>query len=538
MIPAVEDTRTEINCSTATAVLQYIADKYGGETLDKVLESSLMPESYLMDQSNWVSFDCFNRLLDAMVEHTGDPDSPYESGLYAGTSGAWGWAQVFGKHLLTVQHIYRMAVRHIGWYAKIADAKITKMRPGRATIEFRYHEGYQQTRNNCDNVRGHYAMVPVWLGRPAAEVTHTECIVDGAAACVYEITWHEQLGLRWGYAGCCLGMVFALALTSFEAVPWANSVGLFVVLAVAGFALGHIQDLHRSLAATRRQNEDEAQALNDSREKIEALNIDLQRRVEQRTAELSEANTDLKQAYQDLEESQEKALEAQRRATIGTLAAGMAHEMNSPINAIRLSVQALIEDAGSGSPMLPLLENAERATTRCRRIVNELLLFSREAKRVSHVTLAEILAASVELFQKESSGGVCITQEIAPGLPKLELDRAQIQQAVLNVLANSADAMGDKGKIEASLGWDDDSLVLRIADDGPGMSESVRQRVFDPFFSTKATGKGTGLGLSITHQLVHRNGGTIEVSSREGEGTSFAIRFPVPAEDADAGTHK
>jgi signal transduction histidine kinase len=295
--------------------------------------------------------------------------------------------------------------------------------------------------------------------------------------------------------------------------------------ALAGYFCGRVVDYQIQLRNIHPQIEQQATSLLESLRETEKLNEELQDRVVTRTEELSNANERLQKAFGDLEASQEKALAAERQAVIGVLAAGMAHEINSPLNGIRLSLQAIREDLGPESPVASLLQTADRATSRCKRIVDDLLSFAREPRQTRRIALEEILVASLALFQKESGRDIDLSVDLGDNLPRLYLDRAQIQQAIFNILSNAADAMGGKGKIHVKLASEDDELVLRIADNGPGMSEELQQKIFDPFFTTKTGGKGTGLGLSITYQLVRRNGGTVEVASREGEGATFTLRF-------------
>jgi signal transduction histidine kinase len=142
---------------------------------------------------------------------------------------------------------------------------------------------------------------------------------------------------------------------------------------------------------------------------------------------------------------------------------------------------------------------------------------------------------SISLFLREHPEGISVSKDISPGLSRVCLDRAQTQQVVLNLLSNASNAMGGDGQIDVCLKQERGGLALTVRDYGRGMSDSVRQKVFDPFFTTRHTGeeKGMGLGLSIAYQLVRRNGGTIEVESKEGQGAKFTVRFPADAEGDD-----
>ena len=156
----------------------------------------------------------------------------------------------------------------------------------------------------------------------------------------------------------------------------------------------------------------------------------------------------------------------------------------------------------------------------------ELLAYSRDSNcRLADV--ADIVSSTVSTFQAEQSDTLTMDFDIASSLPPVSVDRGQIQQAVMNLLDNAAQAMGGKGRITVAVRCDKEYVVISVRDTGPGMNEETRKRIFDPFFTTKPRGKGLGLGLAITWQLVQRNGGTIDVNSRDGQGSEFMLRLPL-----------
>jgi signal transduction histidine kinase len=331
---------------------------------------------------------------------------------------------------------------------------------------------------------------------------------------------------RWAFCGASAGIVAGTA-GSIALAGMAVGLGIAggILGGVIGFFAGRVMDYRLKLTEVYRQNESQAASLMESLRDIEELNRQLQSKVEQRTGELSEANEALKKALKELRESQKKALQQERQAAVGVLAGGMAHEMNNPINAIRLSHQALKEDVGDDTQALGILATAERAAGRCKRIVNELLSFSRDPQKVLPGDITDIVDRTLTVFRKDAPEGIRVKEDFAADVPKLTLDHAQMQQALLNLLENASDAMQGEGQIDVGVKHVDSCAVVTVRDRGPGMRPDVADKVFDPFFTTKS-GAGLGLGLSITYQLVHRNGGTIEVDSQEGNGTTFTIRFP------------
>ena len=133
---------------------------------------------------------------------------------------------------------------------------------------------------------------------------------------------------------------------------------------------------------------------------------------------------------------------------------------------------------------------------------------------------------AVETFRNETEDACPVDVSIEGDLAPLTVDRAQIQQALSNLLVNAHDAMEGKGRIRVTMGRDvDGGVILVVADTGPGMSDAMRARIFEPFFSTKTEGRGLGIGLAISRQLFERNGATVSVSAAPGKGTRFILRF-------------
>jgi signal transduction histidine kinase len=295
--------------------------------------------------------------------------------------------------------------------------------------------------------------------------------------------------------------------------------GLWVVLTASlGVAVSGLFALHGRLRSVRRQHFLESDSLMKATELNQVMYSELQNKVEDRTKELREA-------LAELEASRAEALVRERDAAIGVLASGMAHDMNSPLNAITLIFQALDEDLPPDSPSRPLLQPAKRAAQRCKRLVADLLAFSREPRMADAANLEEVVRRCLELFEADSAPTIRTSFEVIGEHVQLKLDKAQLQQAILNLLDNAADAMEGKGSIHLRLRTGARDVVLEIEDDAPGMTKEVQAQIFEPFFTTKKTGHG--LGLAITRRLVSRNGGQVELESAPGAGTTFRLRFPL-----------
>jgi len=235
---------------------------------------------------------------------------------------------------------------------------------------------------------------------------------------------------------------------------------------------------------------------------------------------------------------QSKMLQTEKMAALGQLVSGIAHELNNPLTAIMGYAQLLLGHGlmpGQLSEASKVFQEAERA----RHIVKNLLYFAREnrAER-TRVNLNEIIERTLALRSYELKvADIAVTCELAPGLPTSLADPHQLQQVVLNLLVNAEQAILEgrgKGHVWISTSFapaaspeDARRILLRVCDDGPGISPEIASRIFDPFFTTKPSGIDTGLGLSIVYGIVHQHGGEITMESQAGAGARFLVELPV-----------
>lgn len=234
----------------------------------------------------------------------------------------------------------------------------------------------------------------------------------------------------------------------------------------------------------------------------------------------------------ELEANQEHLVQARKMAALGTFTAGVAHELNNPINNISLTVEGLLEehaqslDPDALSMMDDIMSQAERAGE----IVRNLLDFSRTERPVfKAISLEEVLRQTLALIKNQIRlAGVESGVSISQGLPQVLGDAAGLRQVFMNLMLNAIQAMPRGGSLQVSAGMEGpDRVRVDVRDTGLGMTQEMLQHIFEPFYTTKEAGKGTGLGLSVCYSLVKRHGGRIEVSSTLGEGTVFSVLLPV-----------
>jgi two-component system NtrC family sensor kinase len=267
------------------------------------------------------------------------------------------------------------------------------------------------------------------------------------------------------------------------------------------------------------------------------------RGYQENNRELSRLNDELAQANTELRSKQSQLVQAAKMASLGELVAGVAHEINNPLAFVRshvstaqncmTKVAAEVQPAPD-SPAAELiargksrLAEAEAGLERIRELVVKLRVFSRldEGER-KEVKVSECVESVLTILRHKFDGRIEVTTHF--GHPDvLDCYPSLLNQALMNLVANSIDAIEDRGNISISTGADADGYAILIADTGHGVPADVRDRIFEPFFTTKPVGQGTGLGLSITYSIVERHNGMIDISPRTGGGTLATICLPL-----------
>src|SRR5476651_1831695 len=224
---------------------------------------------------------------------------------------------------------------------------------------------------------------------------------------------------------------------------------------------------------------------------------------------------------------------SEKMASIGLLAAGVAHEVNTPLTGISSFTQMLLEGADPGDPKTVLLEKIERQTFRAAKIVNGLLNLSRPGTSSHERVDVDLNAVIMDVFSllehQFEVGSIKVRRELVPATVSVLGIEHQLQQVFLNLFLNARDAMPSVGWLSVTTRVEGDRVIAEIADTGSGIPSEQIARIYDPFFTTKAIGRGTGLGLSITYGIVREHQGTILCDSAVGQGTRFTLALPMAA---------
>jgi len=319
------------------------------------------------------------------------------------------------------------------------------------------------------------------------------------------------------------------AVSALSAVAF--GIGLLVVVATS-FMLRPIRRLIVGAERLREGNFGERVEIRSGDEVgrlAEAFNA-MAASLQEREGKLDQRTEELEAALAELREHQAALIRSERLATIGQMAAQIAHEVRNPLNALGLNADMLADEVRAGS--------AEEAAETVAAIKNEIARLTAVTEaylalgrlpplRLDPYPLSTFVRELIR-FQAEEidQAGVQVDLDLPDDLPEVQVDVGQLRQALLNILRNAVEALADGGggTLKVAASEDGDEIRLDLEDDGPGMDAEHVARIFDPFFSTKE--RGSGLGLPITHQVIAEHGGRIECTSSLGEGTKFTIWLP------------
>jgi signal transduction histidine kinase len=237
----------------------------------------------------------------------------------------------------------------------------------------------------------------------------------------------------------------------------------------------------------------------------------------------------LEHTIDKLREKQAQLVEAEKLASIGKLAAGIAHEINNPLTSVLTFSNLMLEQCPPDDPRNEKLKLMARETDRARTIVRQLLNFGRETViRPEKININQPVSEITDsLLAQDAFKGIDLNVKLAENLPEVYADPAQIGQVVMNLLLNSIHAITPPGRIDILSRSSGKNVEIVFSDTGIGIPQENIHKIFDPFFTTKDARKGTGLGLAVSYGIIKKHSGEIEVSSIEGKGTTFTVRLPI-----------
>jgi two-component system NtrC family sensor kinase len=246
--------------------------------------------------------------------------------------------------------------------------------------------------------------------------------------------------------------------------------------------------------------------------------------------------------------AEDRLLQSEKQASMGRLAAGVAHEINNPLTGVLTFTRILLRSKDLGEKNLSYLQKIAESTVRVKNIVKGLLDFSRQTALDREPTdINRLIRGVISAMENQALvKGVSIEFNAGENLPMLTMDRNQMQSVLINLIINALDAMEQGGTIAISTGISLSAsdtgkrgVEITVTDNGCGIPTEDLDKLFEPFFTTKEVGKGTGLGLAVSYGIVQRHGGTIRVQSEVGRGSTFTVWLPIEEQieqDEDSGS--
>jgi len=258
----------------------------------------------------------------------------------------------------------------------------------------------------------------------------------------------------------------------------------------------------------------------------------LESKVEERTHDLQEKNNELNKTLRHLKRTQAQLLQSEKMASLGTLTAGVAHELNNPLNFIRgayVNLSRYLAAKGMADPKVDeLMRHIEFGVEKSANIVSGLNQFSRDNAPINEkCNIHDVIENCLLILKNKLTGKIEVVREYSANIEAIPGNVGKLHQVFLNILTNAFQAIKDQGRITITTAILENYVRVEIKDTGMGIREENLSKIFDPFFTTKDPGEGTGLGLSITYSLVEEHGGQILMSSVENEGTVVSVKLPL-----------
>jgi signal transduction histidine kinase len=263
-----------------------------------------------------------------------------------------------------------------------------------------------------------------------------------------------------------------------------------------------------------------------------SVNVDIRSRDEigQLSTSFNDMADELMERERSLKSAQLALLQSEKMAAVGTLSAGLAHEVKNPLSAVLGYAQLSKRKLEQPEVIKQHLDTIENETRRCNEIISNLMQFSRQEKgEFTDVTVNGVVEKSVGIVDHQLGlNNVHVNMELAPDIPEIIGNPNQLQQVLMNLAINAQQAMApDGGTVDIVTYCDDEKVYISVSDTGPGISEEVAKKIFEPFYTTKAAGEGTGLGLSVTYGIIQDHKGDIRVERADSGGARFVIELPL-----------
>ncbi|HLB59345.1 MAG TPA: ATP-binding protein [Bdellovibrionota bacterium] len=471
--------KKEVSGIAVQILIKFLDDRK--EQVGDLFQGLPYSEEHIRDKHNWIDYETLRVLYDRIQKRFPDEDIWYGIGFKYTTQRTFSFWTVIGALLRSPASMFSRFPFFVEKMFGMVTCEARDLTKEGIVLRYRFREGYDPSVPFLEITRGILASGPQILGHPPSNVNY-QAVDDRTFD--FSIKWKKRLPL------------FKRIATAFKR--------LFNVK-------GTIQELEES-----------------------------NRTLQEKYDEVFKLNQELERYIKELKESQEQLVQAGKLSAIGELASGVAHELNNPLTVVVGYTEELDEILKSGKidqkDSDECVSRIRYAANRMRRMVDHLRNFSRTSQDVfTETNLNEVVTNAFMMVEEQmKTHSIFIDKKLDEHLPPIMADPNQLEQVIINMFTNARDAMDDikkeneghQSKLTVITRLTDGGPEIVIQDNGKGISEEVREKIFNPFFTTKDVGKGTGLGLSISHKILSKHHAKIAVDSKLNNGTCFTLTFP------------
>ncbi|HET6284728.1 MAG TPA: ATP-binding protein [Polyangia bacterium] len=510
----------ELSCRYLTPLLDIIDQEKCDDQLFDFLKQWDVSRDEIADQSNWVSLRFCESLVEWLGAEIGGDQLAQRVTRAVFSPKALGFMYPLLRAIGSARLGYSRLPQVVSMLNKVSSVRVSNLRRGAAEIEYRPAAPQYSERSPliCQLRKAQIAAGPTLWSLPPARVDESSCQAKGDDSCRYRISWLERAPLKGTLLGIAAGILAYLAA--------GHGVLLAAALVVAGGALGRLWDVRAYLKEMQRFIQAPTTALQEAIADAEERFLELQKakaevdvRVEERTAALKIAT--------------EKRIHTEKLAVLGTLAAGLAHEVRNPASAIVSGLRPVkrhLESLNADQDCVRMVDIAIEAAEQISGLVGNLLDMGRTDRGLEPWDPNQGIEIALRLLSYRTEG---VDFE-----RKLEY-RGQIlgrppalNQIFLNLFDNAIRAAGDGGRVRVASRPENLGVEITVADSGRGVPPDVAPLIFDPFFTTREVGDGVGLGLHFSRQVAYDHGGTLDLVSAPGWGACFRLWLPAQPVEA------
>lgn len=503
----------ELSCRYLSPLLDIVAQDKRTDELVRVLEPWNVDLAALRERENWVSLRFCEALVDWMAGWLG-PDALATRVTRAVYSPAalgplYPLLRAFGSPRVGYDRLPQL----VAMMNKVSDVRTSQVRRGVAEIEYRPAAPEVRERSPliCRLRKEQLASGPTIWALPPAQVDELACQAHGAESCRYQVRWVERAPWRGTLVGIVAGLLLAMLLPR----GWS-----LLPLLLAGGALGRLWDQRVHTRELEAFVHEQREALRASLDVMERRFVELQEAKAAVDVMVAERTTELRIAT-------EKRVHTEKLAVLGTLAAGLAHEVRNPANAIVTGLRPVkrhLVSLGADGDQIEMVDIAIDAGEQISKLVGDLLDAGRTDRGLEPWDPHQGIETAIRLLAHAANGLQFVRDFAFVG--QIVGRPPALNQIFLNLLDNAIRAAGDHGTVRITSRPEAGGVEITVADSGPGISPDVAPRIFDPFLTTRAVGQGTGLGLHFSRQVAYDHGGTLDLVPAPGLGACFRLWLP------------